>query len=464
MTDLHYAGLLEVSHLIRRRKVSALEVCQALLARIERLDGKLNSFLKVLPEQALAQAREADREIASGLWRGPLHGVPIGIKDLLYTKGIATTAGMAIHSGFVPDYDATAVARLKRAGAVIIGKLHMTEGATLDHHPSLPRPDNPWLAGRWTGVSSSGSGVAPAAGFCYGALGSDTGGSIRMPSAACGLSGIKPTWGRVSRRGVFPLAESFDHIGPMARSTADAAAILKAIAGADPDDPTALPDAVPDYLAQMQGGVDGLTIGVDWAFATEDVAPDVAAAFTAAIALLETMGARIRPVTFPANHPASVMALLTAEVGAAHADTFPSRADEYGPSLRVMLEGAAQISGVMAADAMNARLRFNGELAKVFEQVDVIATPTLPRTAPTWEEIAIMGEDMMGKMVGLMRYTLPFDMSGSPTLSVPCGFGVDSLPMSLQLIGRHLQEGVICRAGHAYQMATDFHTRRPPLA
>jgi amidase len=463
MIDLHYASLLEVSRLIRRREVSAVEVCQALLDRIARLDGALHSFLTLLPEFALAQAETADREIATGLWRGPLHGVPIGLKDLLYTKGIPTSAGMAIHRAFIPDYDATAVSRLKRAGAVLIGKLHMTEGATLDHHPSLPRPDNPWRAGHWTGVSSSGSGVAPAAGFCYGALGSDTGGSIRMPSAACGLSGIKPTWGRVSRRGVFPLAESFDHIGPMARSTADAAAILRAIAGADPDDPTALPAPVPDYLAEIEGGVSGLTIGVDWAYATDGVEAAVAAAFTAAVAVLEEMGARIQTIVFPAGRGLDATALMMAEVAAAHADTFPSRADEYGPSLRGMIDGGRQIPSVAVAGALNARLRFNGELATVFETVDMIATPTLPRTAPTWEEIAIMGQDMAAMMGNLMRYTLPFDLSGSPTLSVPCGLDALGLPMSLQLIGRHLDESALCRAGHAYQSATDFHTLRPPL-
>jgi amidase len=205
-------------------------------------------------------------------------------------------------------------------------------------------------------------------------------------------------------------------------------------------------------------------IGVDWAFATEGVDPAMAGAFTAALALLEEMGARIRPIAFPDSQAMQVMPLLTAEVGAAHEATFPSRADQYGPSLSRMLQGAVGLGGVHVANAVNARLRFNGALAKVFEQVDVIAMPTLPRGAPTWEEIGVMGEDMMGMMANLMRYTLPFDMSGSPTLSVPCGFDALGLPLSLQLIGRHLSESVICRAGHAYQMATDFHTRRPPLS
>ena len=461
-SELHYASLIEVSQLIRTRQVSSVEVTKALLERIEKLDGRLNSFLLVLPERALADAERADAEIASGQWRGPLHGVPIGLKDLLYTKGVPTTAGMAVHRNFIPDHDATAVARLKLAGSVLIGKLHMTEGATLNHHPSLPRPDNPWLSGHWTGVSSSGSGVAPAAGLCYGALGSDTGGSIRMPSAACGLSGIKPTWGRVSRRGVVALAETFDHIGPMARTVADAAAILRVIAGADPDDPTALPGPTPDYLATINGGIDGLIVGVDWAYATDGVDPVMVQAFEAAIATLESLGARIRPVTFPAVPQSETMALLMAEVAAAHVESFPARAADYGPRLAEMVTGGLAVSSVAVAQGNVARSVFAGALARVFEQVDVIATPTMPRAAPTWDEVDAMGAE--GLAASLARYTMAFCLSGSPTLSAPCGFDAKGLPLSLQLIGRHLTEEVLCRAGHAYQAVTDWHTRRPTFA
>lgn len=463
MTDLHYQSLLDVSAKIRGGQVSSVQVTQTLLDRIERLDGPLNSFIKVLPETALAEAAQADREIGSGQWRGPLHGIPIGIKDLLFTKGLPTSAGMRIHREFTPGYDATAVARLKRAGAVIIGKVHMTEGATMDHHPDFPRPDNPWLADHWTGVSSSGSGVAPAAGFCYGALGTDTGGSIRLPSASCGLSGIKPTWGRVSRHGLFPLGQSLDHIGPMARTVADAAAILKAIAGGDANDPTALPDPAPDYLAEIGAGVEGLVIGVDWDLATKDVDPAVASAFTAAIAALESLGARIRPVTFPPQPTLEAFPLMMAEIVASHEDTFPARADDYGPRLRTMLEGGRQVTGQMVIKANLARLRFNGQLARIFQDIDILAMPTLPRSAPSWAEIEEMADDMQAMITGLMRYTVPFNLSGSPTLSVPCGFDGKGLPLSLQLIGRRLGESVICRAGHAYQGVTDFHTRHPAL-
>ncbi|HEX8058904.1 MAG TPA: amidase, partial [Novosphingobium sp.] len=281
---IHYDELLPVSERIRGGDLTSVEVTTALLDRIERYDGLLHSALIVLTDQAMEQARRADAEIAAGRWRGPLHGIPIGVKDLLWTKGLPTTGGMELLRDFRPEEDATVVARLKAAGAVIIAKLHMTEGATFNHHPVFERPVNPWSADHWTGVSSSGSGVAPAAGFCFGAIGSDTGGSIRMPSAANNLTGIKPTWGRVSRHGLIHLAESLDHLGPMARSAADAAAILQAIAGWDVKDMTSLSDPVPDYLAQMDDGIAGLTLGIDWDFAARDMAPEIVASLETTLA------------------------------------------------------------------------------------------------------------------------------------------------------------------------------------
>jgi amidase len=261
--ELCNLDLIEAGRLVQRRDLSCVELTQAQLRRIERLDGRLRSYATVTADAALAQARQADEEIRSRAIRGPLHGVPVAVKDLCNTEGIATAAGMAIHKRHVPERDATVVARLKASGAVLLGKLQMTEGAMSTHHPSIAPPVNPWGEALWPGVSSSGSGVATAACLCFGSLGSDTLGSIRFPSTMNGITGLKPTWGRVSRAGVFPLAESLDHIGPMTRSAADAAAILGAIAGADADDPTALQGAVPDYLDGIDGGVRGLRIGID---------------------------------------------------------------------------------------------------------------------------------------------------------------------------------------------------------
>jgi len=465
MTDLHYASLLDVSRLIRERQVSALEVCRAQLERIFRLDGKLNSFLAVLADSALAAAAEADAEIAAGLWRGPLHGIPIGIKDLLDVAGAPTTSGTEIFKDNVPTTDATVVARLKRAGAVIIGKVHMTEGATLSHHPSLPRPDNPWKAGYWTGVSSSGSGVSVAAGLCYGALGTDTGGSIRMPSAACGLSGVKPTWGRVSRHGLFPLAESFDHIGPMCRSAADAAAMLQAMAGADPKDPTALNAPVPDYLSEFGASLSGLRIGIDPELIEARVDPAVMASVKAALQAFEDLGARVIEVKLPpfAALLGSVMPLLTAQVRVAHADTYPRLADRYGPDLRSMLDTSDLFSAMDIARCVHARAAFTGEMRKQFDDVDLLLTPGAPSPTLTWDEVEALSADQPALMDRIARYTLPFNVTGNPTLSLPSGLAPTGLPLGIQLIAPHLGEPLLFRAGCAFQQVTAHHTLHPPL-
>ncbi len=263
MADLHYASLLEVSAAIQSRKVSPLELARSMLDRIAKIDASLRSYALITNELALAQAAAAEKEIAAGRYRGPLHGVPIAVKDICDTAGVVTAAGMTIHADNVPDHDATVVRRLRDAGAVLLGKLQNTEGAFVNHHPRITPPRNPWNADYYAGASSSGSGVATAAGLCFGSLGSDTGGSIRFPCAANGITGLKPTWGRVSRHGVFALAESLDHIGPMARSAADAGAILGVIAGHDAKDPTSMVAAVPDYLTEIDAGIGGARIGID---------------------------------------------------------------------------------------------------------------------------------------------------------------------------------------------------------
>src|SRR5215475_6633276 len=267
--ELWYLELVEVGRCIRARQLSSVEVTQAILDRIVRLDPHFKAYATLTPDLALAQARQADQEISRGALLGPLHGVPIAVKDLCHTKGIPTAAGMPMHKAHRPAGDATVVTRLRAAGAVLLGKLQLTEGAYGAHHPAIDPPVNPWSAVHWTGVSSSGSGVATAAGLCYGSLGSDTGGSIRFPSTMNGVTGLKPTWGRVSRAGVFALAPSMDHVGPIARNARDAAALLGALAGADVDDPTAAHDAVPDYLRDIDQGVRALRIGIDRALSAE---------------------------------------------------------------------------------------------------------------------------------------------------------------------------------------------------
>src|SRR5271169_4875773 len=269
-SDLHYLELTEIARRLHAREISPVEATTAQLARIEKLDGQLKSYAYVMAEAALVRARAAEAEIMRGEIRGPLHGVPIAVKDLCWTQGVPTAAGMTIYKDFRPTEDATVVRKLYAAGAIILGKLQLTEGAWAEHHPQIPAPVNPWNAAHWQGASSSGSGVATAAGLCYGSLGSDTGGSIRFPCAACGLTGLKPTWGRVSRYGVFPLSESLDHIGPMTRTAADCAAMLATIAGPDPRDPTALLVPVPDYVAGLTASIRGLRVGIAQAYADAD--------------------------------------------------------------------------------------------------------------------------------------------------------------------------------------------------
>lgn len=462
-TGVEYWSLRRLSEALRRREISAVEATGAMLERIAAVDGACQSYVTVTADRALDQARRADTEIARGQWRGPLHGVPIALKDLCFTTYAPTTAGMSIHKDWAPPYDSTVGRRLDQAGAVTLGKLKMTEGAGGTHHPSVTPPRNPWNAEFWPGASSSGSGVATAAGLCFGSLGSDTGGSIRFPSAACGLTGIKPTWGRVSRHGVFTLADSLDHIGPMARSAADAAAILGVIAGADDDDPTTLSAPVPDYLAEIGGNIRGLRIGVDRAYACDGAAAEVVAAFDEAERVLASLGAEIKPVAFPAVDVlfTKCMPVMGSEVAEAHRDTYPARAAEYG-GLSWIIEMGLKATPVMLAEAARIRREFSGRVDRLWRDINLLLVPAMPMTTPTAAEMDAMNIDpsAMGR---LARFTIPFDMTGSPTISLPCGKTASDLPLGVQLVGPHLSEALLCRVGHAFQQATDWHTRHPAV-
>lgn len=301
MSDLHYLTLTEVARRIKSGELTARKVTEALLERIRDLEPRLHSYALVLEDQALATADRCDRDRRAGKPLLPLHGVPVAIKDLLDLRGVPNAAGTLVMRDLVPDSDATVVTRLKAAGAVIIGKTQLTEGAFGAHHPEIVAPVNPWNARHWPGVSSSGSGVSVAAGLSYGALGTDTGGSIRFPSASCGLVGIKPTYGRVSRAGAFALAESMDHIGPMTRSVADAAVLLEVLAGQDPHDPTSLTAPVPNYRAMTAQRIEGLVIGVDWSYVSTGVDEVVIETVREALGTLESLGARIEEFAMPAS-------------------------------------------------------------------------------------------------------------------------------------------------------------------
>jgi amidase len=438
---------------------------QAQLGRIARLDGRLRSYATLTADTALAQARKADDEIRTRSVRGPLHGVPIAVKDLCDTEGIATAAGMAIRKRHVPARDATVVARLKASGAVLLGKLQMTEGAMSTHHPSIEAPVNPWGEALWPGVSSSGSGVATAACLCFGSLGSDTLGSIRFPSTMNGVTGLKPTWGRVSRAGVFPLAESLDHIGPMTRSAADAAALLGSIAGPDPDDPTALQAAVPDYLGGIDGGVRGLRIGIDRALNAAGTDEGTVRASDAACAVLSRLGAAVRDVAFPSPDDVARDAVLLCaiEAAAAHEATYPARASEYGPVFAAFLDTGRNVDASTVVKIRKRRAEFSGRVAALFKEIDVLIVPALNRAGLTLAELSPNVANPAQARIGRVRFTAPFDMTGSPALVLPGGRTAQGLPVGFQMVGRHLEEALLLRAGHAFQQATDWHRHRPPV-
>ena len=460
---LCFVTLSELSARLRKREVASVEVTRSVLDRIHALNPTLRAYLTVLDDSALRQAEAADKEIAAGKWRGPLHGVPVAVKDLCWTKGVPTTCASKVLRDWRPDSNATVVDRFEAAGAVLLGKLHLTEFAMAWYHPEIPGPQNPWSPALWPGASSSCSGAATAAGLCYAAIGTDTGGSIRFPSSANGIVGMKPTWGRVSRYGVFPLGESLDHIGPMTRSVADVALVLSVIAGRDELDDTSLAAPLDDYPAAVDAGASGIRVGADEKYIA-GASSDVASAVTSAIRDLERIGARIVKVKLPEVEPclSAWTTLCASEAAAGHAATYPSRTSDYGRGFRSFLEIGATIRGQDYANAHMVRERFANRFQQLFDQVDVIACPstasaTLPADAKPPDASAFRGPNP------LLAFTAPFNMSRNPTLSMPDGAGNGAPPPSLQLVGRLLGEATLIRAGAAYERATEWHTQRPSI-
>lgn len=463
-SDLHYLELTEVAHLIQTRKISPVEVTQALLERIEALDRRLHAYCLPTPELALEQARKAEDEISKRRYRGPLHGVPIALKDLCYTKGIPTSAGMPIHRDFRPTFDGTVVKRLYDAGAVCLGKLQLTEGAFADHHPDITVPVNPWHPDHWVGASSSGSGSATAAGLCFGSIGSDTGGSIRFPSAANGVTGLKPTWGRVSRYGAFELASSLDHLGPMCRSAADTGVMLGAMAGADPNDPTASQKPVPDYLAGDDRELRDVRIGIDDRYSGDGVDPAMVRTTQEALRVLTGLGAQVVHVRFPEVDQIlrDWLPHCAVETAVAHEATFPSRRAEYGPGLSGLIELARGVSATAYQKILLRRRDFAGRVAALFQSVDLLLIPAQFIPSPTIAQMAMLGQDPEA-FVSLTRFTSPFDMTGSPALTLPSGFTPKNTPIAVQLVSRHWDEGLLVRAGRAFQKETEWHRQRPKI-
>jgi len=482
--DLTQLTLLEARALLRAREISAVELTDAYLARIAALEPRLRAFVTVTADLARLQARAADVRLAAGE-EAPLLGLPLALKDILCTAGVRTTCSSRILENFVPPYDAAVVERLRAAGAVVLGKTNLDEfamGSSTENSAFFPTR-NPWDLARVPGGSSGGSAAAVAAGEAPAALGTDTGGSIRQPAALCGIVGLKPTYGRVSRYGLVAFASSLDQIGPMARTAADCALLLGVIAGHDPRDATALPDPVPDYLAELEGDLRGLRVGVPREYFAAGLEPGVEAAVRAAIAQLAALGASVDEVSLPHTEygvaayyliaPAEASANLARYDGVKYGYSvaaptlldsyFRTRAEGFGPEVkrRIMLGTYALSAGYYDAyylKAQKVRTLIKSDFDRAFERFDVLATPTSPTVAFR------LGERVADPLAMYLSdvCTIPVNLAGLPGVSVPCGF-VDGLPVGLQLIGPPLSEGRLLRVAHCYQQATDWHRRTPPL-
>jgi aspartyl-tRNA(Asn)/glutamyl-tRNA(Gln) amidotransferase subunit A len=442
-----------VAPLLRAKDISPLELTRACLERIEKLNPTLNAFITVTADSALAQARAAESEIARGEWRGPLHGVPIALKDIIDTAGIRTTAASALFADRIPTEDAEVVRRLKQAGAIILGKNNLHElaygGSSLVSH--FGDVHNPWDTGSIAGGSSGGSAAAVAAGLCFAAIGTDTAGSIREPAALCGSVGLKPTYGRVSSRGVTPLSWSLDHVGPLTASVADAAIVLQAIAGYDPADITTLEVPVADYVSATREGSKSLRVCVPRAYFYDDLVPEVAAAVEEALGVIKALVADVKDVTLdvPTNRK-----LQSAESYAYHAENIAKAPEKYQPETLRRINSGANIS---AAEYISGRRELDQarrSIREVFSGVDVLITPTVPIPAPAIADLKKTTEALRPAELRLLRNTRPFNVWGLPAISVPCGFTQSALPIGLQIAGPHWREDLVLRLAHAYEQAT----------
>ncbi|MGE5219608.1 MAG: amidase [Chloroflexota bacterium] len=462
--EASYLTIGEIAAALRRKDFTSVELTEALLRRIEAIDGKLHCFITLTVDLAVQQARQAEQELRSGKDRGPLHGIPIALKDLYATKGIRTTCHSAVLENWLPLEDATTVAKLSEAGAILLGKLGMHEfafgGPSVD--APFPAVRNPWNTEHIPGGSSSGSGAALAAGFCCGALGSDTGGSIRTPSAHCGVVGIKPTYGRVSRHGVVPLSWSLDHAGPMARSVEDCAILLQAIAGYDANDPASASQPVPNFQAEIKMGIQGLRIGVPragWFDENLGVDPATEIIFNRALGVFENLGATIIDLDgkpFSLARKAN-QTILVCEAYAYHEKNLQSTPLKFGSSVRRRLLEGAFLSAADYLAAQRARALLNEQIRANFSRVDVFAVPGAPRPPEAFTAMNPNEQNLRP------NFTNPFNLTGLPAICIPCGFTPDYLPVGLQIVAPAFAEATCFRVAHAYEQATEWHKQTPSL-
>ena len=466
--DLCFYSISEAARLIESGHLSPVELAEAHLNRIESTEPVLNSFITVLADQALSQAAAAEREIAGGTYRGPLHGIPIGLKDLYYTKGIPTTVGSRILRDYVPDYDSAVVERFNDAGAILMGKLQMHEfalGAT-SVNPHDGPAHNPWDVSRITGGSSGGSGSAVASSQCMAALGSDTGGSIRIPSGLCGIVGMKPTFGLISRYGVHPLSWSLDTVGPMTRTVLDAAIVMNALAGHDPRDPSSAQTNAEDFTAGIRDGVDGLRIGIPDDFFYDVIDEEVSASICESAGVLAELGAVVERCSISAlNHALGISsAILVTEAAETLFTYLRERPEDIGADVRARLYLGAMTPAVDYIKSQRARAAYNEQLAEAMNTYDLLLAPTAAVGAPRIDqEFVEVGGQIENALSLMSRLTRPFNLTGQPTISVPCGFTSDGMPIGMQLAGRMWEDSVVLRAAHAFERATEWHARRPVI-
>ncbi len=457
--------LVDIASNIRRRELSSAEITDSVLSRIEALESQLNAFITVLAEPARRQANEADREIAAGGYRGPLHGIPVSVKDLFWTAGVRTTGGSRLLRHWIPNTSATVVNRLRQAGAVLIGKANMYEFAYGSVHTDVGPARNPWDPLRSTGGSSSGSAAAVAAGMGYGSVGSDTGGSIRIPAAFCGIVGMKPTYGRVSRHGAIPLSWSCDHMGPMTRTVADCAALLKVIAGTDPLDSTSSELPVSDYSLELERDVSALRIGIAPSYLRENIAPSALSVIENAIQHFQGLGASIQAVDppSPSDLVPVLLAIMSAEAAAYHLPALRAESDMFSDAVRERLELGALTPATTYIHAQRLRKQVMEQMRDAMSRVDILLMPTSPMTAPLIDEDLSTSEDAHPELLAArINYTGPFDLTGFPALSIPCGFVESGLPVGMQLVAKPYEEEILLSAAWAYEQSNSWHQRLPP--
>jgi aspartyl-tRNA(Asn)/glutamyl-tRNA(Gln) amidotransferase subunit A len=454
--------ILEISEQIRTGAVSPVELTRECLSKIETLNPKLNAFITVMAESALGEAQRAEQQIQTGGWRGPLHGIPIGLKDLIDTAGVRTTAGSAVFKNRIPDRDAEVVRRLRAAGALIVGKQNLHEfaygGSSMISYFGEVR--NAWNPAHITGGSSGGSATAVAAGMCYGAIGTDTAGSIREPAALCGVVGLKPTYGRVSARGVIPLAASLDHVGPITASGSDAAILLRAIGGYDDGDASSVDVPVEDYVRSLPSTNAKLRIGVPRKYFYDDLDPQVAAAVEEALRELSGLVAELREVSLDVPTDRT---LQSAESYAYHREMIANQAELYQAETLRRIRSGENVSQEQYRKVKDELLQTRAKARDLFREVDLLVTPTTPVAAPTIRDVSEKPESLRPAELLLLRNTRPFNVWGLPAISVPCGFTDAGLPIGLQIAGPHWSEPTVLSLAYAYEQVTEWHRRRPPF-